>query len=356
MSLLLRTCLAGSLVALACSAKSSSGGVAGGAGGAGSAGVSSAGMSSAPAGSGAAGATAIMLSGAAGIAGGSAGGGGDTGGAGTSGASGVSGASDGGSAGASGSGPDGSAGATISASCAGSSHLVCIDFEDGKVSTPWTLPASNAQVETGNAAHGKGALHLSNLHSLPKNGSGQPAVYLQTKLSAWSDVLWGRFYLYMDPGAPVGHGALVRANDSQSNWDEVGFESNGADPTRANDHSPQPGAYFADWHTGAGGNPEKYMRSQHTIPQKAWACVEFYFDGATPALPKVWGDGSEIVFDDIGGPVTAPQKAVHFESFEIGIDFYHGGSLITYEGDTAPYLDDEWLVDIALDTTRIGCL
>ena len=26
------------------------------------------------------------------------------------------------------------------------------------------------------------------------------------------------------------------------------------------------------------------------------------------------------------------------------------------EGDTAPYLNDEWLDDIALDTTRIGCL
>jgi hypothetical protein len=353
MSLPIRICIAGSLAALACSAKSSP--VSGAAGSDGvsiAGGSSSAGMSGGGASTGAAGAAADAPSSAGGVAGGAA----SSGGSGAVDAGGASGASNSGSSGASLNTPDASAGASVSASCAGSSHPLCIDFEDGKVSAPWTLPASNAQVEVGNAAHGKAALHLSNLHSVPKNGSGQPAVYLQTKLSAWQDVLWGRFYLFMDPGAPVGHGALVRANDSRSNWDEVGFESNGADPTRANDHSPSPGAYFADWHTGAGGNPEKYMRSQRTIPQKTWACVEFYFDGRTPALPKVWGDGSEVVFDDIGGPVTTIQKAVQFDSFEIGIDFYHGGSLTTYEGDTAPYLNDVWLDDIALDTTRIGCL
>jgi hypothetical protein len=229
---------------------------------------------------------------------------------------------------------------------------VCIDFESGKVDAPWTLPAKNAKVETGNAAHGNYAMHISGLSSMPL-----PELYLSTSLKGFKDVMWGRFYLYMDPGAPVGHGALVRVNDTQSHWNEVGFESNGADPNRANDHSPSPGAYFADWHEAAAGSDETYMRSKSTIPQKAWACVEFFFDGATPALPEVWGDGTEVAFDDIGGAAGPVKKAVQFTDFNIGIVFYHGGSLITYEGDdTLPVITDEWIDDIALDTTRVGCL
>jgi hypothetical protein len=238
---------------------------------------------------------------------------------------------------------------TVTASCAGGTHPVCIDFESGKVDAPWSISGANVKVEEGNAAHGRYALHLSNLTS-------HPILYLQTsKLTGITDQMWGRFYLYMDPAAPVGHGALVRADDVKTNWDEVGFEANGADPTRSNDRSPTPGNYFADWHTGVNGNPEKYMRSKDTIPQKKWACVEFFFDGATPAVPRVWGDGTEVVFDDIIATPN-PQKAVQFVDFKIGITFYHGGSTVTYEGNTAPALTDEWLDDIALDTRRIGCL
>jgi hypothetical protein len=43
-------------------------------------------------------------------------------------------------------------------------------------------------------------------------------------------------------------------------------------------------------------------------------------------------------------------------SFEIGITLYHGDSLVNYNNDTPPDLTDEWLDDIALDTTRVGCL
>jgi hypothetical protein len=231
---------------------------------------------------------------------------------------------------------------TVTASCAGGAHPLCIDFEDGTVDPPWSLPASNANVEEGMAAHGRYAMHLSNLHAIPKNGSGQPQLYLRAaQMQGFKNVVWGRFYLYLDPGAPTGHGALVRVNDDKTNWHEVGFESN---------------SYFGDWHTGVVGNPEQYERSKDVIPKATWACVEFFFDGAAPALPRVWGDGVEVVFDDIGGPATGLQKSGQFESFDIGIVFYHGGSLVSYGDDTPPYLTDEWIDDIALDTQRIGCL
>jgi hypothetical protein len=242
-----------------------------------------------------------------------------------------------------------SSGATVTTSCAGTSHPLCIDFEDGKVDPPWTLPASDAAVETGNAAHGRYALHLSNLHS-------HPTLYLQTpQMPGIKDQLWGRFYLYMDPAAPVGHGDIVRANDVNTNWYEVGFEANGGDPNRATDHSPTTGCYLADWHTGVSGLPEKGQSSTDVVPHAAWTCVEFYFDGATPAVARIWGDGVEV---QLNPPPATPavQKAIQFVSFGIGITLYHGGSTVTYEGDMAPYLTDEWIDDVALDTTRIGCL
>ena len=97
------------------------------------------------------------------------------------------------------------------------------------------------------------------------------------------------------------------------------------------------------------------MRSKFNIPKKAWACVEFTFDGATPDMAKVWSDGTPVMFDDIAKTPTI-QKTVQFTTFDIGIVFYHGTSLTTYEGDTAPALTDVWLDDIALDTKRVGCL
>src|SRR5262245_7432043 len=66
-------------------------------------------------------------------------------------------------------------------------------------------------------------------------------------------------------------------------------------------------------------------------------CVEFYFDGATPDMAKVWSDGTEVMFTDIAVTPTI-QKAVQFTSFDIGIAFYHGTSLMTYDGNDPPFI------------------
>jgi hypothetical protein len=177
-------------------------------------------------------------------------------------------------------------------------------------------------------------------------------LYLQTpKMPGIKDVLWGRFYLYMNPAAPLGHGDIVRANDVNTNWYEVGF----AQPGTVSTTNPTTGCYLSDWHTGVSGVPEKGQPSQSVIPAAKYACVEFYFDGATPAVGQVWSDGVEV---QLAAPPATPvvQKAVQFVSFAIGITLYHGDSLVNYNDDTPPDLTDEWLDDIALDTTRIGCL
>ncbi len=75
--------------------------------------------------------------------------------------------------------------------------------------------------------------------------------------------------------------------------------------------------------------------------------------------------------DPIGDPLEPPPKAVlkagHFTNFRIGVEFYHGTSLVScpdyppwrcpsYNNDEAPTMTDIWIDDVALDTERIGCL
>ncbi|HET6283682.1 MAG TPA: hypothetical protein VFH73_22190, partial [Polyangia bacterium] len=145
------------------------------------------------------------------------------------------------------------------AGCDQNNYPVCLDFEKG-VDPKWTgMTAGNMQM--GKAAHGQSAFH------------GPPGSMLSTtQLGTITNVVWGRLYLHMTPGGPVGHGELVGVYDQANNWYELGFEFNGLQ---------------GNWH-GNGG--EKYMRTKTKIPDK-FVCVEFQFDGATPAAAKIWMDG-----------------------------------------------------------------
>ncbi len=246
----------------------------------------------------------------------------------------------------------------VKASCTDGKHPVCLDFEGGQVPPGWQTPMTHElQVERGHAAHGEYAMHVSNLHSKPS------ALITTGELNGIKDVMWGRYYHYVSPAAAWGHGAMVWVGDagSPTNFYEVGFESN---------------AYLGMWIQGDHWL-EKYMRSTVTVPGNKWVCVEFLFDGAAPSVGRYWVDGSEIIFDskrvagtdpiqNYRGP-AAVLKAEQFTIFKIGIEFYHGSSTVscpdyppflcpTYNNDDAPSMTDIWIDDVALDTTRVGCL
>jgi hypothetical protein len=240
--------------------------------------------------------------------------------------------------------------------CANNAYPVCIDFESGKLDTGWTLGSNNsagtsAKVETTRAAHGQYALHLTGFHM------GTSTLIHTAELGSIKDVMWGRYYLYMDPGAPTGHGGMVRAFDQAKDWYELGFEYN---------------SFLGNWHP-ATPNPgnwiEKAMRSHDTIPQKKWACVEFLFDGAKPDVAQIWYDGVQVTYYSVisyctngSGPAAGCDvtlgKASQFKTFDIGAEFYHGVSLDPkmWAGDGPPTITDAFIDDIALDTKRVGCL
>jgi hypothetical protein len=295
---------------------------------------------------------------AAGSGGAPAASGGVSGAAGASGAGGVSGTgSVGGLSGAATEGGMGGAGGSASApGCASNAYPVCLDFESGKLDAAWTFGSGNsagtsAQVEAGLAAHGQYALHLKGFHM------GTSTLIHTSKLGAIKDVMWGRYYLYMSPGAPTGHGGMVRAFDQAGDWYELGFEYN---------------SFLGNWHPhrpNAAGAIEKAMRSHDKIHGDSWVCVEFSFDGVQPNVAQIWYDGvqvqyySVIDYCDSGQGAAAGcnitlDKARQFTSFDVGTEFYHGVSLDPnmWAGDGPPTITDAYIDDLALDTKRVGCL
>jgi hypothetical protein len=217
--------------------------------------------------------------------------------------------------------------------CQKNDYPVCIDFEAKALDAKWRMAGSGQTVDTSNAAHGQYALHLANL--MP----GKSPFISTTQLGTITNVMWGRFYLLMMPGAPNGHGALVEVYDQAGNWYELGFQFS---------------AYHGNWHPPA-GVPERWMNSKVTIAPGKWTCVEFQLDGATPAVTKIWADGVEVKYSQSAtAPAVVPVQ--QFRRAEIGFRPFHGTSLGKYEGVDPPALTDMWIDDIALDSKRIGCI
>jgi hypothetical protein len=238
-------------------------------------------------------------------------------------------------------------------SCAGGERPICLDFEQGNVPPPWTAPVNpNFHIDTARAAHGRYAMHIGNLMT-------KPSLNLRTTaLNGIKDVVWGRFYLYVSPGAPWGHGALVKVYDNAGNSYEVGFESN---------------SFVGLWQASNGR--EYYTRSRVPIPGDRWVCVEFQYDGATPALQKIWSDGVLVPFPPELTAGTDPiqkyapptlVRAGQFSRMQIGVEFFHGSSLVScpkyppfecpsYNNDQPPTITDVWIDDIAADNKRVGC-
>jgi hypothetical protein len=170
---------------------------------------------------------------------------------------------------------------------------VCLDFET-PLGTTWT-GATNA-VQMGNAAHGTHAFHC------------KPGGLLHTtQLGAITDVMWGRIYLHMSPTAPGGHGELFGAYDQAGNWYELGWQFNGL---------------LGNWHGDRGERP---IRSHPVLPDR-YVCVEFLFDGAAAAMPRMWMDGQEVQYYMLSS-AKGPEVVKQFMRFEVGYNDCAGPSL-----------------------------
>jgi len=308
--------LAGVLLACcACSSEPAPGSSTGGAGGTPSGGGGSGGSAAGAGG---------QTGGSAGAVMGGAGGAGATGGAGTGGGG------AGGTGGGAGSAGQGGGGPVVLAGCANNDYPICIDFESGIDDAVWD-EGSEGAITTDEFAHGTASYHA---YSRP---TGAPRL-VTTQLGPITNVLWGRFYLRLSPGAPGGHGNIMAAHEG-SNWYELGWQFNGL---------------MGVWHWDGGENP---LRSMPTIVDQ-WYCVEFLFDGTKNEMPKWYVDGTEVSYY-MGEPNNMkPELITQFDQLDIGFTTYAGLGLNPepYGNDDMPHLTDMWLDDIAFDVERIGCI
>jgi hypothetical protein len=268
-----------------------------------------------------------------GAGGGAAGqGGSGTGGAGASGgATGAAGARTDGGADAAAGDRDGSSvagdGPLTTAGCANHNYQLCIDFESGLDTTVWTGNAKS--VDTTDFAHGGHSYH-----AFPGGG-----MLKTTKMGTIKNVVWGRFYVHMKPGAPGGHGEIVGVYDTSGDWYEIGWQFNGL---------------LGNWH-GLGG--EKPLRSMPYIVDK-WYCVEFLFDGAKGVMPQWWIDGAEAQYYMPVDAAKGPRVETQFTHLEVGMTSFAGLGLNQqpYGNNNPPLMTDLWIDDVAFDTQRIGCI
>ncbi|HEX2877367.1 MAG TPA: hypothetical protein VHP33_39230 [Polyangiaceae bacterium] len=249
----------------------------------------------------------------------------------------------------------GSGGAAPVAGCQG--KPLCWDFEEGKIPTgfvPWRTTPSPATgsllVDDTKPFGGKGySLHAKDL-------VGGPQHTLKYVLpTGFGPVMWGRMRLYTTPTRPEAHAGFFNARypkpgqpdnaaENQLNWYEVASYKQ---------------AYMSIFHPPwPPGFPEDVQVSDTKLVLDKWTCVEWLFDGKNDAdatqaaLPKMWLDGTELLWPEhftysepAGAAAPFRDKVGNFTVIELGI--------VTWQ--EVPTPTSWWIDDVALGKERIGC-
>jgi hypothetical protein len=254
----------------------------------------------------------------------------------------------GGAAGTPGTAGSGQAGAGGGSGKCGSA-LFCDDFESytGTPGAPWTVQKDK---DGSGAVTIDGAQHKSGAKSVKLTLSGATA-YQQALITVTepfpvaNNAFYGRMMIY-----------TTAAPNDGVHWTML--QGEGPAPAHAiqralvrygGQHMQR---FMANYETGQGDpGSDCWKHSQTKMPEKAWACVEWYFDGASNTQ-KFWldntpvedltvtGTGEGCVKDGTGGNWYFPT----FEKLSVGWE--------SYQTDAAR---EVWIDDVAIGTTQIGC-
>jgi hypothetical protein len=252
-------------------------------------------------------------------------------------------------AGASGTGATASAAGTNAAGTGGGSGcagaLFCDDFEayTGTPAAPWTVK-KNAQ----GAVSIDGAQHKSGTKAVKLTTSGA-AAYQQAFISIdkpfpiASNAFYGRMMIYATKAANDGvHWTMIQGEGPATSQ---GITR--ADVRYGGQHQQTLMANY----DSTGKASDCWQHSQTKMPEGKWACMEWYFEGATNTQ-KFWLDGKAI--DDLTvmgqgqGCVSQGTEGKWifptFEHLHLGWE--------SYQTDDAR---EVWIDDVAIGTTQIGC-
>jgi hypothetical protein len=245
----------------------------------------------------------------------------------------------GGSSGAAGSSTGGA-----SSGCQGA--LVCDDFESytDKPTMPWTVT-----VDGGGA--GKvvidSAQHKSGTKSVKFTTSGamdyQRAFISLTKpFPVANNAFYGRMMIYTTKAANDGvHWTMIQGEGKRTD----GITR--ADVRYGGQHQQTLMANY----DSVGKKSDCWQHSQTKMPEGKWACMEWYFEGATNTQ-KFWLDGKAI--DDLT-VVGQGQGCVAHETEDKWLFPTFERLFVGWESYQTDDAREVWIDDVAVGTTQIGC-
>ncbi len=261
--------------------------------------------------------------------------------------------SSGGSAGsASAGGSAGSADATGGSGACPTGAIVCDDFEGyagpADVAAAWTVTASMATVavDATKPHAGKNALHITSSGQTPQGAIARADAPL---FPIAGNVYYGRLMMWLTQ-APTGG---VHWNNVQS----AGFMPNSTQWSKYG-WGGMFGTILAGYTIRTTPTDMQALidcskPSKMSLPEKAWTCFEWEFDGAGNQM-HLWLNGSLVSDADVittGTQCVTPQppnniwQAPAFANVTIGWLQYQASNVAI----------EVWMDDLVLDTKRVGC-
>jgi hypothetical protein len=260
-------------------------------------------------------------------------------------------------AGAAGTGTGGGSGGTASAGAAGTGSsggaasgcqgaLICDDFESysDKPAMPWTVNvdgggAGKVVIDT--------AQHKSGTKSVKFTTSGAVAyqrafIGLTKPFPVANNAFYGRMMIYTTKAANDGvHWTMIQGEGARTD----GITR--ADVRYGGQHQQSLMANY----DSSGKASDCWQHSQTKMPEGKWACIEWYFEGATNTQ-KFWLDGKAI--DDL----TVVGQGQGCIAHDTGDKWLFPTFDHLYLGWESYQTDDPrevWIDDVAVGTTQIGC-
>jgi hypothetical protein len=271
------------------------------------------------------------------------------GGSGTgTGSGGTSGAASGGAGAAAGSATGGSAGATGgtgggNAACNGA--LFCDDFE-GYTATPgapWAVKKNapgNVQIDGAQHQSGSKAVKLTTTGAMDYQ---QAFIMLDKIFPVANNAFYGRMMIYTTKAANDGVHWTMIAGEGPAAAQGI----TRADVRYGGQHQQSLMANY----DSAGKKSDCWQHSQTKMPEGKWACMEWYFEGATNTQ-KFWLDGKAV--DDL----TVTGQGQGCIAHDTGDKWIFPAFEHLYLGWESYQKDDPrevWIDDVAVGTTKIGC-
>ena len=232
--------------------------------------------------------------------------------------------------------------------CAGSGLLLCEDFESGALDKgTWTVVGNAPVIDGVQAARGSKALHVS------ITGNGASYIKETKTFPAKDNTYWGRAFVYFN-ALPTPSGAFTYAHwtvlaasgtGTVGEIRETGQLQAAGNIFGVGTDSTATDAGTGDWTT----SDDDPKGAPKPVPTKSWVCLEWLHAGSTNETRFFW--------DAVEHPSLHTTSTVHGGNTHAYIlpeftNVWLGWQ--EYQSATEPF--ELWIDEIAIDSSRIGCV